>query len=134
LLAPWIQLTGAIDGHSGTIPAKLKDTPMPLTDYSAAARFHERVAAAALKHYQMNRYELDCMHCGEPFNSTRRDKLTCSPRCKKALQRSGRKPKATTGVGRAANRAMPVPNEVIDRYRNVSPFDVVVRGGRIEDR
>ena len=105
---------------------------MPLTDNHPASRFNERVATAAIKHYQLDGYELECEHCAAAFTSTRRDKMTCSPRCKKALQRSGLKPKGTVGVGRAANRAAPTPNDVIDRYRNVSPFDMLVKGVRIE--
>lgn len=33
-------------------------------------------------------YQTWCKHCGKPFRCSRRHKLSCSPRCKKALQRT----------------------------------------------
>lgn len=114
MLALWAQFTGDIDGYSGTIPAKLKGAREPLTDFHPEARFHDRVATAAIAHYNPGKYELECEHCGDVFYANRRDKLTCSGKCQKALQRSGKKPRGTSGVGRAANRAIPLPESKLE--------------------
>jgi hypothetical protein len=121
--APWNQLTGDIDGYPGTITPRLSGSRPPWTDNHPEARFSDRVAAAAIKHYQLDALEFECLNCGAAFTSKRRDKLTCSERCKKALQRSGLKPKGTTGVGRAANRATLVSNDFIDTWFRLSLFD-----------